>query len=63
MVLNFSALYEHVLQLDHYLPPLLEFELTDWSEFYKEVMKSFAPEAAASSIGGQWHSFKGHSAG
>jgi hypothetical protein len=66
MVLDFAALYERVLQLDHYLRPLLEFELTDRNEFYKEVMKSFAPgtsKAAASSIGGQWHSFKGHGAG
>ena len=65
-VLDFMALYECVLQFDHYIWPLLEFELTGRNEFYKEVMKSFAPgtsKAAASSIGGQWHSFKGHGAG
>jgi hypothetical protein len=66
MVIDFAALYERVLQLHYYLQPLLDFELMDQNEFYKEVMKSFAPgtsKAAASSVGGQWTSFKGHGAG
>jgi len=66
MVIDFAALYERVLQLHYYLQPLLDFELTDENEFYKEVMKSFAPgtsKAAALSVGGQWTSFKGHGAG
>ncbi|KIM77021.1 hypothetical protein PILCRDRAFT_12382 [Piloderma croceum F 1598] len=64
--IDFSALYEHVLALNSSLRLLLDPDLTADNEFYKKMQESFAPgtsKEAASSIGGQWVSFKGHGAG
>ena len=64
--IDFSALYEHVLALDSILRLLLDPDLAADNEFHKKVQESFASgtsKAAASSIGGQWASFKGHGAG